>query len=190
MKGRHRKHYRVRRLLPFVLIVALLLLPASSHNAEDGFLSAINSTRVTNGLEVLVVDDGLRAYARFHTQAMVDADEIFHSSGDELREAAGPGWTRLGENVGRGGTVDSLHEAFMDSEGHRSNILGDFNLVGIGTATQGGVLYVTVIFVEKVTVVTTTTTIPAIIITTPTTTTTTPPEPTTTTTLAPCQIGE
>ena len=127
---------------------------------------------------------------------MIDADEIYHSSSDELKAAAGSGWSKLGENVGRGGTVDSLHKAFMDSAGHKANILGDYNYAGIGTASSDGVLYVTVVFMKKGGGSTTTTTAPAATTTTKaestnttkpktttTTTTTTIPPTTTTTTL-------
>ena len=33
----------------------------------------------------------------------------------------------------RGQSPSSLHSAFMDSSGHKANILGDYNYVGIGT---------------------------------------------------------
>jgi hypothetical protein len=80
---------------------------------------------------------------------MMDAGEIFHSSSSQLGAAGGSGWDRMGENVGRGQTPSSLHQAFMDSSGHRANILGDYNYVGIGTGTKDGYLYVTVIFMKK-----------------------------------------
>ncbi|MGH2703523.1 MAG: CAP domain-containing protein [Actinomycetota bacterium] len=41
-------------------------------------------------------------------------------------------WQALGENVGVGGDVEALHRAFMDSPGHRTNFLGDYERVGIG----------------------------------------------------------
>ena len=37
----------------------------------------------------------------------------------------------------------------MASPGHKRNILGDYNYVGIGTDTRGGSLYVTVVFVGR-----------------------------------------
>jgi hypothetical protein len=106
---------------------------------------------------------------------MMDANQIYHSTSGELKTAAGSGWSQLGENVGRGGTVSSLHQAFMNSPGHRANILGEYNYVGIGTGTKEGVLYVTVVFMQKgATSATTTTTAPQ------TTTTTAAPQTTTT----------
>ncbi|HEU4321391.1 MAG TPA: CAP domain-containing protein [Acidimicrobiia bacterium] len=117
--------------------------------SEQGFLSEINASRAAAGLGPLKMDGGLQAHARKHTADMIAKGEIFHSTSAELKAAAGSGWTKLGENVGRGGSVGSLHNAFMDSSGHRKNILGDYNYVGIGTDTSGGVLYVTVVFMKK-----------------------------------------
>ncbi|MFP4554017.1 MAG: CAP domain-containing protein [Actinomycetota bacterium] len=146
--------------------------------SEQSFLSKINSTRSANGLGPLKMDGGIQSHARKHTADMIAAGEIYHSSSSELQAAAGSGWTKLGENVGRGGSVDSLHQAFMDSSGHRANILGDYNYAGIGTDTHNGVLYVTVVFMKKGSTSTTTTTTQA-------TTTTEAPEKSTTTTTAP-----
>ncbi|MCH8970700.1 MAG: CAP domain-containing protein [Acidobacteria bacterium] len=175
--------------------VTLGLSAVADSASEAGFLAKINASRAANGLAALSVDGGLRSHARNHTQDMIDAGEIYHSSGDELKAAAGSGWSKLGENVGRGGTVDSLHKAFMASAGHKANILGDYNYAGIGTASSDGVLYVTVVFMKKGGGSTTTTTAPAATTTTKaestnttkpkttTTTTTTIPPTTTTTTL-------
>ena len=184
-----------RKWLPIVLLASLatvtLGLSAVADSAsEAGFLAKINASRAANGLAALSVDGGLRNHARNHTQDMIDAGEIYHSSSDELKAAAGSGWSKLGENVGRGGTVESLHKAFMASAGHKANILGDYNYAGIGTASSDGVLYVTVVFMKKGGGSTTTTTAPAATTTTeaksttttqPKTTTTIPPTTTTTT---------
>lgn len=151
--------------------------------SEAGFLAEINASRSANGLAPLSVDGGLRSHARKHTQDMIDAGEIYHSSSAELQAAAGSGWSRVGENVGRGGTVSSLHDAFMASSGHRANILGDYNYVGIGTGTGDGTLYVTVVFMKKGSTqppATTTTTAPESTTTAPKTTTTAPKTTTTT----------
>jgi hypothetical protein len=81
---------------------------------------------------------------------MIANNDLYHSSSAELQAAAGSGWSAIAENVGRGGTVDSLHSAFMKSSGHKANILGDYNYVGIGTDTApDGRLYVTVVFMKK-----------------------------------------
>jgi hypothetical protein len=143
-----------RRWLSVILVVALgttglTLSAAADAGTEAGFLSKINASRAAAGLAPLKVDSGLQTHARNHTADMIAAGEIYHSTSTELANAAGSGWSALAENVGRGGTVDSLHAAFMASPGHKANILGDYNYVGIGTGTGGGYLYVTVVFMRK-----------------------------------------
>jgi hypothetical protein len=135
-----------------VVALATLGLGASADadsGSEQGFLSAINSTRGSAGLSALKMDGGLQSHGRRHTADMIAAGEIYHSSSGELQSAAGSGWSKLGENVGRGGSVSSLHQAFLDSSAHKANILGDYTHVGIGTDTESGVLYVTVVFMKK-----------------------------------------
>jgi len=129
-----------RRWLSILLVVALATLGISASagadsGSESGFLSKINAERSSRGLNTLAVDGGLRSHARVHTAEMIANNDLYHSSSAELQAAAGSGWSAIAENVGRGGTVDSLHSAFMNSSGHKANILGDYNYVGIGTDT-------------------------------------------------------
>ncbi len=169
-------------LLASLATVSLGLSAGADSASEAGFLAKINASRSANGLAPLSVDGGLRSHARVHTQDMMDAGNIYHSTSAELKAAGGSGWSKLGENVGRGGTVDSLHTAFMNSPGHKANILGDYNYAGVGTGTLEGVLYVTVVFMKKGGESTTTTTAPAATTTTAKATTTTANNSTTTTT--------
>jgi hypothetical protein len=67
-------------------------------------------------------------------------------------------WKRWGENVGyasNGGdeslrtVTRRLHRGFMASTGHRENILGRFNQVGIGVAVDDdGTMWATMVFVQ------------------------------------------
>ncbi len=159
-------------LVAALAVVGLSASAGADSGSEQGFLSAINSSRAAVGLGPLKMDGGLQAHARKHTADMIAAGDIYHSSSSELKSAAGSGWTKLGENVGRGGSVSSLHQAFMNSSAHKANILGDYNYAGIGTDTSDGVLYVTVVFMKKGS-------------TQPATTTTTTPPATTEATSAP-----
>jgi len=178
------------RWISLVLVVALATFGISASagadsGSENSFLSAINSSRSSAGLAAVKMDGGLQAHARRHTADMIAAGSIYHSSSGELQAAAGSGWSKLGENVGRGGSVSSLHKAFMDSSGHRANILGDYNYVGIGTDTASGVLYVTVVFMKKGSTAPAPTPTTAPPKATPTTAAPTTTAPTTTTTMPP-----
>jgi uncharacterized protein YkwD len=43
-----------------------------------------------------------------------------------------PPWSAAGENVGTGGSVESVFGALAGSSGHKANMLGDFTHFGIG----------------------------------------------------------
>lgn len=129
--------------------MGLGLAAGADSGTEAEFLAKINASRANAGLGPLSVDGGLVSHARNHTADMMAAGEIYHSSGGELGAAGGTGWDKMGENVGKGQSPSSLHEAFMNSPGHKANILGDYNYVGIGTGSQDGYLYVTVVFMKK-----------------------------------------
>lgn len=189
-----RKRWLSLLVVAFLAFLGIGLSAAADSGTEGDFLAKINATRSANGLAPLQVEGGLRSHARNHTADMIDAGEIYHSSSGELGAAGGSGWDKIGENVGRGQSTDSLHTAFMESSGHKKNILGDYNYVGIGTGSSNGYLYVTVVFMKKGSTSSPTTTQPPAETTTTgadtpvttapvATTTTTPPTTTTTTTL-------
>ena len=143
-----------RRWLSLLLVAALAVIglgvaASADSGTEAEFLAKINASRASAGLAPLAANGSLTSYARTHTAAMMDAGDIFHSSSAQLGAAGGTGWDRMGENVGKGQNPSTLHEAFMNSSGHRANILGDYNYVGIGTGSKDGYLYVTVIFMKK-----------------------------------------
>ncbi len=165
-------------LVALVVMTVGMALPAQA-GAEGDFVSKINASRSAAGLPPVSVHSDLVPDARNHSAEMMAAGRIYHTS--NLGGVAS-GWEALAENVGAGPSVDSLHSAFMNSSGHRANILGDYNYVGVGVASDGEVLWVTVIFMRKgappeTTTTTTTTVAPA----TTTTTTVAPPAVTTTT---------
>lgn len=123
-------------------------------SAEEQFVDEINAERGQRGLPVLTVDTELTRVARGWTPHMVADDALSHNP--DLAGQVNADWQRLAENVGRsrqaGATeselVDRLHQAFMDSDGHRRNILMDeANRVGVGVdVADDGMMYVTVVF--------------------------------------------
>lgn len=118
----------------------------ASPGDEASFVSLINSERSTRGLNTLDVYWDLVDDARAHADVMANADQIFHSSN---LAAVTTGWAAMGENVGVGPTVGELHTAFMNSAGHRANILGDWDSIGVGvTPTDKGYMFVTVVFMK------------------------------------------
>jgi len=114
--------------------------------AERRFARKINVERTDRGLGKLSLDPELSKAARVHTKEMIRKNELYHTPSGTLGRRV-TDWLVLGENVGVGGSVRSLHEAFMASKGHRDNVLySTYKHVGIGTKKAHGRLWVTVIF--------------------------------------------
>ncbi|GMQ98913.1 MAG: hypothetical protein BMS9Abin17_1447 [Acidimicrobiia bacterium] len=127
------------------VFVAAFATPAFA-GAEGQFVSKINASRAAAGKAPLEVYWDLADDARAHSAAMAAKGSIYHNPG---LAGVTSGWTTLGENVGVGFDVNQLHQAFMDSAGHRSNILGDFNYVGVGVKVDdAGLVWVTVVFMK------------------------------------------
>lgn len=157
-------------LLLAVGVVGFTGLAGASSTDESSMVSLINAERTAQGLGTLEVYWDLVDDARVWTASMISDGYISHNPN---LASVTTGWSTLGENVGVGPNVDRLHRAFMDSPGHKANILGDYNYIGIGAdRSPDGNLYITVVFMLG----------PAGLVSPPTTTTTAPPPPPTTTT--------
>jgi hypothetical protein len=130
---------------------AVLLLASSPSSAstsqEADFASRINTERSARGIPTLTVKSDLAAVARDWAEHMAATGSISHDP--NLADKVS-GWTVLGDNVGKGPTVSSIHKAFMESDTHRHIILDtDFNQVGVGVVSSGGTLYVTQVFARR-----------------------------------------
>jgi hypothetical protein len=120
---------------------------ASTSTDESKFVSLINHERSSRGIGTLSVRSDLVSVARQHSADMAAKGTIWHASGTPNKVS---GWTVYGENVGMGGTVSDLHQAFMNSPEHRDNILDrEFNQIGVGEVIKNGTIYVTEIFVRR-----------------------------------------
>jgi chemotaxis protein histidine kinase CheA len=136
--------------------IVSLAAPASASAAGD-FVSRINSARSAAGRPRLAVRSDLASVAWEHSRRMASKDDLYHNPN---LSSSVSNWQAVGENVGRGGDVPSLHVAFMNSPSHRANILDrDFTEVGVGTYIDGnGILWVTEVFRRPFRSTTTTTT--------------------------------
>jgi uncharacterized protein YkwD len=139
-----------------LLMSGLVLLGAATGSAagDEKFgprrhmLALTNSDRTYHDRAALSFAERLAAYAKSHSEAMADKGYIYHSTGDELREALdGYKWELGGENVGVGGSLESLEDAFMASDPHRKNILRRvYDHAAVGIARADDRIWITVIF--------------------------------------------
>jgi uncharacterized protein YkwD len=107
-------------------------------------LRIVNSERAKAGCGALSADNRLNAAAQAHSADMAAKDYFSHTSqnGDEMADridATGYKWRSIGENIAKGqATPASVMEAWMNSSGHRANILNcGFRNIGIGLAYDG-----------------------------------------------------
>lgn len=114
--------------------------------SEQRFANKMNLARSYKGVRRMHLDKQLSRIARRHANSMAADNDLFHSSMSALGQKITT-WDVLGENVGMGYGVESLHKAFMASPAHKANILFyKFRNVGIGTAKKNGTIFVTVVF--------------------------------------------
>jgi uncharacterized protein YkwD len=113
---------------------------------EADFIARINSLRASAGVPVLALDSNLMAKADGWARVMAAEGRIWHS---RVAENIVADWKKLGENVGTGSLVASIHDAFVDSPPHYKNLVErDFTQVGVGVALKGTVLYVAEVFMQ------------------------------------------
>ena len=126
-------------MIACVSSVALGATPAGADTVDPGveaaFVTKINALRASKGLGPLAVHSELVGIARNWAQSMANAGQISHNPNFPNQVTAD--WRKLGENVGRGGDVDSLFQAFVNSPAHYANLVdGAFNQVGVGVIVK------------------------------------------------------
>lgn len=154
-----RRRFTTRATVAILCCFALaLLVPASAvaggscytfNDSERSFAKKTNAARVNAGKAKLKLDPHLSKVAIKHTREMASKDLLFHTPSTKLGNRV-TNWIMLGENVGYGGSVKTVQKAFMNSAGHKANILnGSYKYFGIGVVKSDGVVWVTVIFEAK-----------------------------------------
>ncbi|WP_051426505.1 CAP domain-containing protein [Jiangella gansuensis] len=111
-----------------------------------------NDVRADHGCPALRPDDRLTEAAQLHSEDMVERDYFDHTSpdgagpGDRAEQAGYERWS--GENIAMGyATAADVVDGWMNSEGHRANILNcDSQAIGVGVADGDGGLRWTQMF--------------------------------------------
>lgn len=111
-------------------------------------LDAHNRERAAHGLPPFTHDDRLAKMAQDHADLMAKFETMTHGSlgdGDLIARYAAVGyrWSRAAENIAEGyDTVSDVMHGWMDSPGHRANILGPCAQMGAGMArAASGAVY-------------------------------------------------
>lgn len=106
---------------------------------EQQVVDLTNQEREKHGLAPLSVDTKLGEVARAKSKDMAEKDYFDHTSPTygspfDMMDQYGVSYQIAGENIARGQfTPEEVVEAWMNSEGHRENILNpDFTHIGVG----------------------------------------------------------
>jgi uncharacterized protein YkwD len=107
-------------------------------------LRLVNVERAKAGCNALTTDSRLAAAANAHSADMAANDYFSHTgrNGSQVSdrvEAAGYRWRAVAENIAKGQpTPAAVMQAWMNSSGHRANILNcRYRNIGIGLAYDG-----------------------------------------------------
>ncbi|WP_399894457.1 CAP domain-containing protein [Streptomyces sp. BBFR51] len=110
-----------------------------SGGAEAQVLALVNEERAAAGCSPVTANDRLTRAADDYSDVMASSGVMSHTGPDGSTmagrvEAAGYQWSTLGENIARGqADAASVMDSWMNSEGHRANILNcSFKELGVG----------------------------------------------------------
>ncbi|MGK0430857.1 MAG: hypothetical protein ACJARX_002537 [Psychroserpens sp.] len=162
---------KLKIYLPLMALVALLSFSCSSEefpsetidsmslpatpaakNIEIEILELINAHRINEGLMPLNNHNTIKAVAYTHTDYMVEVDNVSHDNFFQRKNSLidNANAFKVSENVAYAySTAQSVVNAWLNSEGHRENIEGDFTDFDISAEqNEDGKWYFTNIFVK------------------------------------------
>lgn len=108
---------------------------------ETQMVNLVNQERINRGIRALSVNETLVTIARLKSADMVKNNYFDHNSPTygspfDMMKKYGVTYKTAGENIAGNSSTAAAHQALMNSEGHRDNILNpNFNQIGIGIAS-------------------------------------------------------
>jgi hypothetical protein len=117
------------------------------NDSERQLFESLNRERTAQGLSALQWDDTLFKAARQHALRMADLNILEHQLPNEPNlegrfTEAGARFSVIAENIAVGSNPQTIHAVWMDSTGHRKNILDPrLNSVGIAAVRGTGGLF-------------------------------------------------
>ena len=124
---------------------------AGSSSVAAQVIALVNDERSRAGVGPLTANSLLTAAASAHAEDMANNGFFSHTGSDGSSSAdratrAGYNWSTVGENIASGATTAAqVMEMWMNSSGHRANILNaNFTEIGVAVDSRGGLLWVQV----------------------------------------------
>lgn len=122
---------------------------------EEQILYYTNKFRHSKSLPPLQLEESISREARSHSRDMANGRTGFgHQGFDERVDHVTKKLGRVAsaaENVAYGNLdAESVVKGWIKSPGHRKNMLGNYNLIGIGAARgKGNITFFTQVFIKK-----------------------------------------
>lgn len=122
---------------------------SNATSEEEELLKLINEQRAAYGLAALKMDKELQRVAKIKAKDLVDNNYFSHNSPTygspfDMMKSFGITYKAAGENIAGNSTLKGAVTAWMNSQGHRENILSNaYNYTGIGiveSKTYGKIL--------------------------------------------------
>ena len=118
-------------------------------NIDETF-NLVNQQRINNGLPALKIDYEVQRIARIKAQDMVDRNYFSHTSPTygspfDMLNSFKVSYSTAGENLAGNSSNSAAVNAWMNSSGHKANILNSsYNYTGIGviSSPKYGKIYV------------------------------------------------
>ncbi|AFZ24211.1 uncharacterized protein with SCP/PR1 domains [Cylindrospermum stagnale PCC 7417] len=129
--------------------------PVNTAAIEASVFQQINQYRASLGLPALTRNSAIDSQARNHSQNMAKGTVPFGHNGFQQRvQAIAIPYSAVAENIAYNqGSSDPATQAvksWLNSPGHLANIKGNYNLTGIGVASNSqGKIYFTQIFLRS-----------------------------------------
>ena len=117
---------------------------------EKEVFNLINSQRTNNGLSALKIDEEVQRVAKIKAQDMADNNYFSHTSPTygspfDMLKSFKISYNSAGENIAGNSSNSGAVDAWMNSSGHKANILNSsYNYTGIGivSSSKYGKIYV------------------------------------------------
>ena len=159
-----------RALLPLAIMFTMVSCSSDSSDAttadnkvivtynynetETKLVTLINNYRVSQGLNALEVINHISYKSQEHNEYMIENNvvnhDFFEQRSNNIIHVLGA--TRVGENIAYNYvTAESAMQAWLNSPGHKANILGDYTHFGISVTVnpETGRKYYTNMFMKK-----------------------------------------
>ena len=125
-------------------VLTIPQLDSSVRSFEQEVIRLVNEQRIQNGLKPLTENWELSRVARYKSQDMVNNRYFSHTSPTygspfQMIRDFGISFRRAGENIAYGQrTPQAVVNAWMNSSGHRANILNaSYTQIGVGYVADG-----------------------------------------------------